>query len=99
MLQVPEEEIARVIYPVGFYKTKAKTILRISREIIDRFAGKVPDTIESLLTLKGVGRKTANLVVALGYGKDGLCVEIHVHRISNRLGYVTPRTPWRRKLL
>jgi len=93
MLQVPEEEIARVIYPVGFYKTKAKTILRISRDIMECFAGKVPDTIESLLTLKGVGRKTANLVVALGYGKDGLCVDTHVHRISNRLGYVHTKNP------
>jgi len=93
MLGIPEQEIARVIYPVGFYKTKAKTILQISRDIIDRFAGKVPDDIDALLTLKGVGRKTANLVVALGYGKDGICVDTHVHRISNRLGYVNTKNP------
>jgi len=93
MIRIPEKEIARVIYPVGFYKTKAKTILQVSRDIIDRFAGRVPDSIDALLTLKGVGRKTANLVVALGYGKDGICVDTHVHRISNRLGYVKTKNP------
>jgi len=93
MIRIPEERIAKAIYPVGFYKTKAKTILRVSRDIIDRFAGSVPDTIEALIGLKGVGRKTANLVVTLGYGKDGICVDTHVHRISNRLGYVKTKTP------
>lgn len=93
MATLSEQEIINAIYPVGFYRTKAKTILRISRELIDRFASRVPDTIEQLLTLKGVGRKTANLVVALGYNKDGLCVDTHVHRISNRLGYVRTKTP------
>jgi endonuclease-3 len=93
MLRVPEARIAQAIYPVGFYKTKAQTILRVSRDIIDRFAGRVPDTIEALISLKGVGRKTANLVVTLGYGKDGICVDTHVHRISNRLGYVKTKNP------
>ena len=93
MLKLSEGKIIKAIYPVGFYRIKAKTILRISKELIDRFHSRVPDTIEQLLTLKGVGRKTANLVVALGYNKEGLCVDTHVHRISNRLGYVKTRTP------
>jgi endonuclease-3 len=93
MLQLPEEQIAELIYPVGFYKTKAGTILHICWELIDRFGSLVPDTIEKLLTLKGVGRKTANLVVSLAYEKEGICVDTHVHRISNRLGYVRTKTP------
>jgi len=93
MLKLSEGKIIKAIYPVGFYRNKAKTILHISRELIDRFHSRVPDTIEQLLTLKGVGRKTANLVVALGYNKEGLCVDTHVHRISNRLGYVKTKTP------
>jgi endonuclease-3 len=93
MLKLSEGKIIKAIYPVGFYRKKAKTILYISKELIERFHSRVPDTIEQLLTLKGVGRKTANLVVALGYNKEGLCVDTHVHRISNRLGYVKTRTP------
>jgi endonuclease-3 len=93
MLQLPVRKIARTIYPVGFYRTKAKTIHAISRRLIAEFNGEVPDTIETLLTLKGVGRKTANLVVTLGYGKPGICVDTHVHRISNRIGYVKTQTP------
>lgn len=93
MLRLSEEEIRRAIYPVGFYRNKAKTIRSICRDLIDRFDSRVPDTIEQLLSLKGVGRKTANLVVSLGYGKDGICVDTHVHRISNRLGYVATKTP------
>jgi len=93
MLRLSEEDIITAIYPVGFYRNKAKTILYICSELIDRFDSKVPDTIEQLLTLKGVGRKTANLVVTLGYNREGLCVDTHVHRISNRLGYVRTKTP------
>jgi len=93
ILKLSEEEIIRAIYPVGFYRNKAKTILHICRELIDRFNSQVPDTIDELLSLKGVGRKTANLVLSLGYGKDGICVDTHVHRISNRLGYVRTKTP------
>ncbi len=93
MLRLSEERIRRAIYPVGFYRTKAKTIRHICRELIKRFDSRVPDTIEQLLTLKGVGRKTANLVVSLGYGKAGICVDTHVHRICNRLGYVATKTP------
>jgi len=93
MLKVPEEKIARTIYPVGFYRNKAKTVLAVSRDLIERFDSNVPDNIDDLLSIKGVGRKTANLVVTMGYGKDGICVDTHVHRISNRLGYVRTRTP------
>ena len=93
MIGLSSEEIRRAIYPVGFYRNKAETILHVCRELIDRFHSRVPDTLDALLTLKGVGRKTANLVVALGFGGAGLCVDTHVHRISNRLGYVRTKTP------
>lgn len=93
MLQVPQAKIAKTIYPVGFYRVKAKTIHHTCRELIDRFGSKVPDNLDDLLSIKGVGRKTANLVITLAYGKDGICVDTHVHRISNRLGYVRTKTP------
>ena len=93
MLRLPAARIARLIYPVGFYRTKARVILGICRDLIERFGGRVPDTIDELLTLNGVGRKTANLVVTMGFNKPGICVDTHVHRISNRLGYVRTRTP------
>ena len=93
MLKLTGEQIAKAIFPVGFYRTKAQNILEICRELIARFNGRVPDDLEQLLSLKGVGRKTANLVVTLGYGKPGICVDTHVHRISNRLGYVKTKTP------
>lgn len=93
MLRLTPRQIERAIYPVGFYRTKARAIRAICRALIERFAGRVPDTIDELLTLTGVGRKTANLVVTMGYGKPGICVDTHVHRISNRLGYVRTRTP------
>ena len=86
-------QIERAIFPVGFYRTKARVILGVCRDLIERFGWRVPDTIDELLTLKGVGRKTANLVVTVGFGKPGICVDVHVHRISNRLGYVRTRTP------
>ena len=93
MLRLPEKKIQKAIYPVGFYRIKAETIRRVCRELIERFDSRVPDTIEELLTLKGVGRKTANLVVSLGYDEPGLCVDTHVHRISNRLGFVRTKNP------
>jgi len=93
MLRLSAEKIERAIYPVGFYRTKAKNILKISQEIMGRFGGRVPSSIEELLTLPGVGRKTANLVLTQGYGKMGICVDTHVHRISNRLGLVRTKTP------
>lgn len=85
--------IERAIYPVGFYKTKARRIKEISQVLLEKYHGKVPDTLEELLKLKGVGRKTANLVVTMGYGKPGICVDTHVHRVVNRLGYVRTRNP------
>jgi endonuclease-3 len=93
MLALPEETIARTVFPVGFYRTKARTIHSVCHDLIDQFGGRVPDTMEDLLSIKGVGRKTANLVLSLAYGKDGICVDTHVHRISNRLGSVRTKTP------
>jgi endonuclease-3 len=93
MLTLPLQKIERAIYPVGFYRTKAKSIHAICRRLLDVYGGTVPDSIEELVTLSGVGRKTANLVVTVGYGKPGICVDIHVHRISNRWGYVRTKTP------
>ncbi len=93
MLKLSFRDIERAIYPVGFYHTKARRILDISRSLMMHFKGGVPDTLEGLLSLKGVGRKTANLVLVEGFGKPGICVDTHVHRITNRLGYVKTRTP------
>ena len=93
MLTLSTRQIERAIYPVGFYRTKARVILRLCRDLIARFDGRVPDRLDDLLTLHGVGRKTANLVVTMGFDKPGICVDTHVHRISNRLGYVRTRTP------
>jgi endonuclease-3 len=93
LLLLPEEDIARLIFPVGFYKTKARTLKQICRDLIDEYEGKVPGDLEVLLKLKGVGRKTANLVLTLGFHKPGICVDTHVHRVSNRLGYVKTKTP------
>ena len=93
MLALSTLTIERAIYPVGFYRTKARVILGLSRDLLERFGGRVPDDLDQLLTFTGVGRKTANLVVTIGYGKPGICVDTHVHRISNRLGYVRTRTP------
>jgi endonuclease-3 len=89
----PVRAIKKAIYPVGFYKTKARSIKRIAAQIERDYSGIVPDSIDELLKFKGVGRKTANLVVTLGYGKDGICVDTHVHRVSNRLSLVKTRTP------
>jgi len=93
MLKIPEAKIAQTIYPVGFYRVKACTIHHVCRELIERFNSRVPDNLEDLLSIKGVGRKTANLVISLAYGKPGICVDTHVHRISNRMGYVKTKTP------
>ena len=93
ILGLSRRVIERTIYPVGFYRVKARTLHGVCRDLLARFAGRVPDTLEDLLTLKGVGRKTANLVVTVGYNKAGICVDTHVHRISNRWGYVRTKTP------
>jgi endonuclease III len=93
MLRLTAKQIEQAIFPVGFYRTKARVILGVCRDLLDRFGGRVPDEIDALLTLKGVGRKTANLVVTQGFNKPGICVDVHVHRISNRWGYVRTRNP------
>ena len=93
MLEHSTESIEKAIFPAGFYKNKAKTIHNISKILIKKYNGIVPDDIDELLTIKGIGRKTANLVVTMGYCKEGICVDTHVHRISNRLGYVATKNP------
>ena len=93
MASLPVKTIAKAIYPVGFYRTKARQIRELSKKICEDFQGKVPDRIEALLQLPGVGRKTANLVRTVGYKKLGICVDVHVHRICNRLGYVSTKGP------
>ena len=93
MAKVSAEELSKAIYPVGFYKNKAEQIIELSKEIIEKYNGKVPDSIDELCKFKGVGRKTANLVVARGFNKPAICVDVHVHRIFNRLGYVKTKTP------
>jgi len=93
ILGLPVGTIEKAIFPVGFYKTKAKSIREASALILERYGGKVPPDLDELLTLPGVGRKTANLVVILGHDGMGICVDTHVHRISNRWGYVRTKTP------
>lgn len=88
-----EDEIARAIYPAGFYKTKAKHIREAAEILLSDFDGTVPSSLDDLLTLPGVGRKTANLVLNLGFGIDAVCVDTHVHRISNRTGWIETKTP------
>ncbi|MGB9667718.1 MAG: endonuclease III domain-containing protein [Thermosulfidibacteraceae bacterium] len=93
LLKIPDEELERIIYPVGFYKNKAKTLKEIARTLIEKYDGKVPESLEELLKIKGIGRKTANLVITEAFGKDGICVDTHVHRISNRMGLISTKTP------
>ena len=88
MLAVPVQTIERAIYPVAFFRVKARTIHDICRHLLERFGGEVPSDLDELLTLPGVGRKTANIVVTMAFRKKGIAVDTHVHRISNRLGYV-----------
>lgn len=87
------ETIEKAIYPVGFYKNKAKQLKSIAKILNSRYNGQIPDTIDELLKLKGVGRKTANLVVSLGHNKEAICVDIHVHRITNRMDFLRTKTP------
>lgn len=93
MLQLTRQTIEQAIYPVGFYRNKSAQILDISQRLIEAFGGKVPNDIDTLTTFHGVGRKTANLVLAEGYGIPAICVDTHVHRISNRWGYVKTKDP------
>ena len=93
LLRLPIPTIERLIYPVGFYKTKARTLHSVCRDLLARFDGRVPGDLEALLSIKGVGRKTANLVITLAFHQPGICVDTHVHRITNRWGYVRTKTP------
>ena len=94
IVRVPLREIEQLIYPVSFYRNKARHVLETCRQLLDRFDGQVPDAMSELLTLPGVGRKTANLVLILAHQSgENICVDTHVHRISNRLGWVDTRTP------
>lgn len=94
LVEVPVEEIEELIYPVGFYRKKADNIIKISKIILTKYDGLVSESIEQLLELPGVGRKTANLVVSLGHQGDAICVDIHVHRICNRLGIMKTADPY-----
>ena len=93
MARLSTQTIERAIYPVGFYRTKARTVRSVCHDLLSRYGGRVPGDLDELLTIKGVGRKTANLVVTLAFRKPGICVDTHVHRISNRWGYVRTKTP------
>jgi endonuclease-3 len=94
MAELSVRQIEKLIYPVGFYRNKAEHVKACAQMLIDRFGGKVPQTLEELVTLPGVGRKTANLVLILAFrSRDHICVDTHVHRISNRLGWVKTREP------
>lgn len=93
MSKVDEKTLAKAIYPVGFYENKAKQIIQLSKELVENYDSKVPCDIDELCKFKGVGRKTANLVVARGFNKPAICVDVHVHRIFNRIGYVKTKTP------
>ncbi len=93
MAELPLETIEQAIYPVGFWRQKAKNIVELCRKLVNEYESKVPDELNELITLPGVGRKTANLVLTIGFGKLGICVDTHVHRISNRLGYVKTKIP------
>lgn len=93
MARLPAERIAQLIYPAGFYRTKANSIRTASRIIVAEHDGAVPRTVEALTALPGVGRKTANLVLGLGHSIPSICVDTHVHRIANRCGWIAARTP------
>lgn len=93
MMGVNEDDLAKAIYPVGFYKNKAGQIIELSKLIVEKYDGKVPNSIEELCKFRGVGRKTANLVMTLGFGEPAICVDVHVHRIFNRLGYIKTKNP------
>lgn len=93
MMEIDEDKLANAIYPVGFYKNKAGQIIELSKKIVQDCDGKVPNSIDELCKFRGVGRKTANLVMTLGFGEPAICVDVHVHRIFNRLGYIKTKNP------
>lgn len=87
------KQLEKAIYPVGFYANKAKQIVELSKKLVEEYNSEVPESLEEMTKFKGVGRKTANLVMTLGFGKPAICVDVHVHRIFNRLGYVKTKNP------
>lgn len=93
MITLSEEEIASLIFPAGFYKRKAHQILEVSRILVEKYNGAVPSDVDSLMALPGVGIKTANLTLNLGFAIDAICVDCHVHQISNRMGWIETKTP------
>ena len=93
LLSLGAEEIERLIYPAGFYRTKAANLIRISKILLEKYNGEIPADMDALLSLPGVGRKTANLVITEAFGMYGICVDIHVHRISNRMGWLETASP------
>ncbi len=93
MLQLPVEEIGKLIYPAGFYKRKAIQIKEISKILVEKYDGQVPNNAEALMALPGVGLKTTNLTLNLGFGIEAICVDCHVHQITNRLGWIKTKTP------
>ena len=93
LLKLPEEELIRLIYPVGFYRVKAKNLKKLARILVVKHNSQVPNTIDELIKLPGVGRKTANLVITLGFNKYGICVDTHVHRIVNRWNFIKTKNP------
>ena len=93
MLKLSSSQIQRLIYPVGFYRNKAQVIKKVCQVLVNKYQGRVPSSLDELLSLPGVGRKTANLVLTLGFGRPGICVDTHVHRITNRWGYLCTKSP------
>lgn len=93
LLALPHGRLERLIYSIGFYKQKARTLREVSQELLQRFDGKVPQTLDDLLSIRGVGYKTANLILSMAYGKPAICVDVHVHRLSNMLRFVHTKTP------
>ena len=93
MADLRQEDVEKAIFPAGFYRNKARTIREVSRTLVEQYGGQVPSSLDELLALKGIGRKTANLVVTMGFGAPGICVDTHVHSITNRWGYVKTRSP------
>jgi len=92
--RLTEKHLQQIIFPVGFYRTKARHLKELPSMLRKRFDGRVPESLEDLMKLPGVGRKTANLVMAIAFKKPAICVDTHVHRICNRFGYVNTKTPF-----
>lgn len=99
LLKINVKELERLIYPVGFYKTKAKNLKKLAIILKEKYKNKIPQTIEELIELPGVGRKTANLVLAVSFNIPAICVDTHVHRIMNRIGYIETKTPLKTEML